>query len=58
MSQKQEETNKDEKKQTNLQNYLKEYKREFDEKETSMADIHNMAMVDAATFTVLSSAQS
>ena len=41
---KQEETNKDEKKETNLQNYLKEYKREFDEKETSMADIHNMAI--------------
>ena len=41
---KQEETNKDEKKETNLQNYLKEYKREFDEKETSMTDIHNMAI--------------
>ncbi len=41
---KQEETNKDEKKEINLQNYLKEYKREFDEKETSMADIHNMAI--------------
>ena len=26
------------------ENYLKEYKREFDEKETSMADIHNMAI--------------
>ena len=44
IEEKKEETKKEESKKIELHNYLKEYKRDSDEKEKNMSDIHTMAI--------------
>lgn len=41
-------------KDSSLETYLKEYKREFDEKETSMEDIHKMSITGKSIITAMS----